>query len=44
VPRLTPAADRAEGDLHAWLNQRISDLNQERQGRWSRLLSKILGK
>jgi pSer/pThr/pTyr-binding forkhead associated (FHA) protein len=44
VPRLTPAAGLAEGDLHGWLNQRISDLNQERQSRWSRLIGKILGK
>jgi hypothetical protein len=33
----------APQDVHAWLNQRISALQEERQTRWHKLLRMILG-
>jgi pSer/pThr/pTyr-binding forkhead associated (FHA) protein len=34
----------AGAELHAWLNQRIADLQRERQGRWQKVLSFVLGR
>ncbi len=41
----TPPGEKpADGpQLHAWLNQRIDELQRERQGRWSKMLSFVLG-
>jgi pSer/pThr/pTyr-binding forkhead associated (FHA) protein len=34
----------AEGDVHAWLSQRLAALQQERQSRWQKVLSLISGR
>lgn len=39
-----PPPKFSEGDVHAWLCQRLSDLQQERQSRWQKVLSLITGK
>jgi hypothetical protein len=50
TPTAAPAADshaqkrEITADLHGWLTQRINALQSERQGRWQRLLSTLLGK
>ena len=31
-------------DVHAWLSQRFTDLQQERQTRWQKLVGMLLGK
>lgn len=31
-------------DIHAWLNRRIASLEEERQGRWQKILGYVLGK
>jgi pSer/pThr/pTyr-binding forkhead associated (FHA) protein len=42
----TPSPEKlADGpQLHAWLNQRIDELQRERQGRWSKILSFVMGR
>jgi hypothetical protein len=35
---------RCEGDVHVWLAQRLTTLQQERQSRWQRLLGVLSGK
>jgi pSer/pThr/pTyr-binding forkhead associated (FHA) protein len=37
------SAPAANEDIHAWLTQRISSLQEERQTRWNKLLGMILG-
>jgi pSer/pThr/pTyr-binding forkhead associated (FHA) protein len=32
------------GDMHDWLNQRIVSLQREREGRWQKILSFVMGK
>lgn len=34
----------SEGDVHAWLSQRLAALQQERQSRWQKVLSLISGR
>jgi hypothetical protein len=38
-----PCHSDSPQELHIWLNQRISALQEERQSRWQKLLQKILG-
>lgn len=38
-----PPAARPEGDLHAWLNQRIMSVQEERQGLWQKILAAVTG-
>ena len=38
-----PPPDGSPEDMHVWLNQRISALQEERQTRWDKLLGRILG-
>ena len=35
----TPSAKPCEPDVHVWLSQRLSALQQERQSRWQKVLS-----
>ena len=30
--------------MHAWLNQRIMSIQEERQGRWQKLLSSVMAR
>jgi hypothetical protein len=34
----------ANADLHLWLNQRIAELEQERQSRWQKILGFLKGR
>jgi len=43
APTATPQAP-AGHDVHAWLSQRFTDLQQERQSRWQKLVGTLLGK
>jgi pSer/pThr/pTyr-binding forkhead associated (FHA) protein len=38
-----PPPGQPEEDVHAWLNQRISALQEEQESRWHKLLGRILG-
>jgi hypothetical protein len=41
-----PPGASVQGDpaIHVWLNQRIEALEQERQSRWQKVMSFVLGK
>jgi pSer/pThr/pTyr-binding forkhead associated (FHA) protein len=39
-----PKPDEQTAEVHAWLSKRIADLQQERQGRWQRILDFVMGK
>lgn len=43
-PRPDPGADRDPGDLHAALAQRLATIQEERQGRWQKLLGAVMGR
>jgi hypothetical protein len=49
APPAAPAAPASPGrgqtpeDLHTWLNQRIAAIQQERQGRWQKILNFLRG-
>lgn len=43
APSSTPQVP-AGHDVHAWLSQRFTDLQQERQSRWQKLVGTLLGK
>lgn len=38
-----PSAKPCDPDVHVWLSQRLSQLQQERQGRWQKVLSILKG-
>lgn len=40
-PHAAPAAAPAGGDLHAWLTNRINELEEERSSRWQRIVQMI---
>jgi pSer/pThr/pTyr-binding forkhead associated (FHA) protein len=45
VPPLAGAPDgHTDPAIHAWVSQRIAQLQQERQGRWQKILSFVMGK
>ena len=44
TPLPTPAAAPDLGDMHDWVNHRISTLQKEREGRWQKILGFITGK
>ncbi len=39
----TPSAKLGDPDVHVWLSQRLSALQQERQSRWQKVLSMVAG-
>ena len=39
----TPSAKPCDPDVHVWLSQRLSALEQERQSRWQKVLSMLTG-
>jgi pSer/pThr/pTyr-binding forkhead associated (FHA) protein len=39
-----PAAGQDNADIHAWLSKRIAALQEERQGRWQKIVGYVLGK
>jgi hypothetical protein len=40
----TLAGARNDADIHVWLSERISALQEERRGRWQKILSFVLGR
>jgi predicted component of type VI protein secretion system len=45
-PNVAPAppAGQSSEEIHAWLSQRLASIQQERQGRWEKLLGMLLRK
>lgn len=43
APGQRPSPEPVEPDMHAWLNQRIASIREERQGRWQKVLSAVTG-
>ncbi len=43
-PAAPAAAPQGDGTIHVWLSQRIAALEQERQTRWQKVMSFVLGK
>ncbi len=43
-PAVAPGAMPDLGDMHDWVSQRIHTLQQDREGRWQKILGYVLGK
>jgi pSer/pThr/pTyr-binding forkhead associated (FHA) protein len=39
-----PSLEPVDPNMHAWLNQRIMSIQQEKQGRWQKLISSVMGR